>query len=202
MCLVNTGGATDDASAQAWESAQAARIGKEVRRLRRLRGTERSAAWLAGKAEELGLKMTRQTIADLENGRRRYVTTAELVILATALNTSPVALLYPGPDYNAEIEVLPDIHDRKIEAAQWFSGVRSQGFTPSADRAESTRLRDEYRENIRELRLWRELLDVHAKIASVATMPASARKVLLDTYSDQVRTLRSQLGLENGNGNA
>jgi hypothetical protein len=61
-------------------------------------------------------------IADLENGRRRYVTTAELTILARALNTAPVALLYPDP-CATEVEMLPDYKTTGPFALQWFSGL-------------------------------------------------------------------------------
>jgi hypothetical protein len=69
---------------------------------------KRSAAWLSAETEKLGLKLTRHTIADLENGRRRYVTTAELLVLAEALNTAAVALVYSGP-YHQDTEVLPGV---------------------------------------------------------------------------------------------
>lgn len=109
MCLVNT-----------WEVEHARRIGAEVQRLRK--ASKQSAQWLSDKTEQLGLKMTRQAIADLENGRRRFVTTAELVILAVALDTPPVCLVYPGP-YDNSIEIVPDRQGAEFDAAQWFSGI-------------------------------------------------------------------------------
>ncbi|QYL27251.1 hypothetical protein TM48_01453 [Mycobacterium shottsii] len=177
---------------------QAARIGTEIKDLR----GKKTGQWLADRTAELGMKMTRQTITDLENGRRRYVTTAELAVLAAALNVAPIRLIYPGPDYNAPIEVLPGVQERQIEAVQWFSGIRDHGFTDSADGSQSAGLRNEYRENIRELRLWRELFDVYKKISSVViprNASADARKAIearLDAYNDQVHLLRGQLGLE------
>lgn len=65
--------------------------------------------------------MSRSVISDLETGRRRYVTTAELTVIAAALNTSPVALVYPGP-YDQDVELLPGVARREVAAAQWFSG--------------------------------------------------------------------------------
>lgn len=67
----------------------------------------RSAQWLADKTGELGYQVSRTTISDLENGRRRYVTTAELVVLALALDTAPIALMYPGPYFDRKIRLAP-----------------------------------------------------------------------------------------------
>ncbi|WCS17528.1 hypothetical protein MML61_22455 [Mycobacterium marinum] len=189
---------------ESWDESQASNVARQVNKLR----GQRSAQWLSDETHQHGYRVSRATIADLENGRRRYVTVAEVAVLAAALNTAPVALLYPGPNYNEHIEVLPRIADRKIEAVQWFSGIRDHGFTDSPDGAQSARLRNEYQDHIRELRLWRELLDVYRKISSVR-VPArrvngemvvgelsDAQLAQLDAYNDQVHFLRSQLGLE------
>ena len=62
-------------------------------------------------------------IADLENSRRKWVTIAELVVLARALNTTPIALLYPDLLSGEEIEMLPGIKATEIGAVQWFSAL-------------------------------------------------------------------------------
>jgi hypothetical protein len=103
--------------AENWAEEQALRVAKEVHRLR---GT-RSAQWLANRTAELGYEVTRSVIADLENGRRKYVTTAELMVLARALNTTPIALLYPGP-YGSNVAMLPFMESTEYGALQWFSG--------------------------------------------------------------------------------
>lgn len=107
-----------------WGEEQAHRIALEIRRLR---GKDRTAQWVADRTKELGYPLTRTVISDLEVGRRRYVTTAELIILARALDTAPIALMYPAP-YRDTIQVLPTpeggiAHElEKIVAVQWFSG--------------------------------------------------------------------------------
>lgn len=110
-----------------WAEEQAYRVGQEVRRLRR----KRPAQWVADRTKELGYSLTRAVISDLEVGRRRYVTTAELMILARALDTAPIALMYPFPYYGEEaIQVLPvpeggqSVELEKIFAVQWFTGER------------------------------------------------------------------------------
>jgi transcriptional regulator with XRE-family HTH domain len=197
MCFVNT-----------WEVEQAKRIGRAVKVLRE----PRTGQWLANRTAELGMKMTRQTVTDLENGRRRYVTTAELTVLAAALNVAPIVLLYPGPDYGEYIEVLPNVSDRKISAVQWFSGIRDHGYS-DASGAEQASVRAEYRENIKHLELWRELVETQRKISSI-TLPTrlvdgelvrgeltDVQRAQLDVWNDHIRFVRGQLGLgEDSNG--
>jgi hypothetical protein len=100
-----------------WAEREAHRVAVEIKRLR----DPRSAQWVADRTRELGHTVSRTVIADLENGRRRYITTAELVVLAAALETAPIALLYPPP-YREDVEVLPGQTKQKITAVQEFSG--------------------------------------------------------------------------------
>lgn len=134
MCFMNT-----------WEAEQAARTGAAVKLLR----GKRAAQWLSDRTAELGLKMTRQTITDLENGRRRYVTTAEIIVLAKALETAPVTLIYPPP-YDDSVEYLPGQEMSKFDAAQHFSGI----FNASYDKVDGG-----YWMNTYQLRAQRETRD-------------------------------------------
>lgn len=88
-----------------------------------------TAQQLAQRCAEIGLPIHRTTITKIENGRPR-VDVGELVVLAEALRTAPLVLLYPGP--------YPDLHDDSREyriamapggqfvppqvAAEWFAG--------------------------------------------------------------------------------
>lgn len=110
-----------------WGEEQAFGVAQEVRRLR----GGRTAQWLADRTKDLGYPITRAVISDLEVGRRRYVTTAELIVLAMALETAPVALMYPAP-YLDKIQLFPTLDSAgfpvevtKLIAAQWFSGLAS-----------------------------------------------------------------------------
>jgi transcriptional regulator with XRE-family HTH domain len=104
--------------AKDWAADHAQRVGRELKRLR----GRRSGQWLSDRTSELGYRVPRTTISELENGKRKYVSTAELAILARALDTAPVALLYPAP-YRGEIDVLPDQSSTAWSAAEWFSGM-------------------------------------------------------------------------------
>ncbi len=127
-----------------WAAEQAARIGDE---LRRLRGS-RSEQWLSDRTDALGYRIPDTTIAELENHRRAHVSTAELAVLAKALDVAPVRLLYP-PAYPAELEVLPGVEATSWSAAEWFSGLTDH--------------RQRVAENVRALAEDRELADLTAE---------------------------------------
>jgi len=128
--------------AKDWVADQAERVGRELKRLR----GRRSGQWLSDRTAELGYRVPRTTISELENGKRKYVSTAELAILARALDTAPVALLYPPP-YQDDIELLPGQSSTSWSAAEWFSGM--------SDGAERVALADDveaYDRNLARLR--------------------------------------------------
>lgn len=130
-------GAKDWWVARDWAEEQALRVAKEVRRLR----GSRSAQWVANRTKEWGHEVTRSVIADLENGRRRYVTTAELVVLAAALDTAPIALLFPAP-LDEEVWTLPRLGMTRFMAAEEFCGNADAGLTSPENLRELRRARD------------------------------------------------------------
>ncbi len=100
-----------------WEARQAEAIGRAIKELR----GKRSAQWLSDQTTALGYAVSRSTITDIENRRRKYISTAELSVIAWALGVPPVQLLFPAlPDGDAEI--VPGVHTTAIRAATWFSG--------------------------------------------------------------------------------
>lgn len=102
-----------------WAERDAYRVAMSIRERRK----PHSAQWLSDRTENVvGLRINRALISDMETGRRRYITTAELAVIAAALSVSPVALLYPGP-YGDLVEVLPDKPVRQLQAADWFGGL-------------------------------------------------------------------------------
>jgi hypothetical protein len=103
-----------------------------------LRG-KHSAQWLSDQTEALGYKVSRSTITDIENGRRKYISTAELSVIAWALCVAPVRLLYPNlPD--GDVEVIPSVPTASIHAATWFSGETT--FEPKMETEEQPVLDD------------------------------------------------------------
>ncbi|OYN81698.1 helix-turn-helix domain-containing protein [Mycolicibacterium sphagni] len=136
-----------------WAERHAAQVAAEVRRLRQVRGW--SAQKVADRCAQLGLpSVTRPVIADLESGRRKWVSTAELIVLARALDTAPLALLYPDPAAS-EARMLPHLRTTATYALQWFSGLVDDPTTnPVADDAVA------YAQNLRRLQIAREIWEL------------------------------------------
>jgi transcriptional regulator with XRE-family HTH domain len=174
-----------------WEVEHARRIGTEVQRLRK--AANQSAQWLSERTEQLGLKMTRQAIADLENGRRRFVTTAELVILAVALDTPPVCLVYPGP-YDSSLEIVPGQQGTEFDAAQWFSGIDLP--TVPIDPAQDSALElGGDSDTASKLEAWRELSSFEALRATQLAIDDDDRERLV-FYDKQIAAMRKRLGVK------
>jgi len=66
--------------------------------------------------------LNRAVIAKLENGRRETIATSELMVLAKAMDVTPMTLLFAlGED--PEAEVLPASAMPTWEAVRWFYGI-------------------------------------------------------------------------------
>lgn len=68
-------------------------VAGEVRRRRKAKGW--SAQRLADRCEELGHPIPRNVIANLESGRRASLPLVDVMVLAAALHTSPICLIFP-----------------------------------------------------------------------------------------------------------
>jgi transcriptional regulator with XRE-family HTH domain len=147
-----------------WDEQVVKRIASQIRALRTAEGI--SAQGLADRITELGHAMSRSTLADIENGRRKYITVTELMMLARALNTAPILLIYPGP-YGDATEVLPNINFTQMQALKWFTG----DLTGSADAAiygeARSDDRDIYQSTVRRQRLEMALWDLEEKQAAM-----------------------------------
>ncbi|MHA7661859.1 hypothetical protein [Mycolicibacterium sp. HS_4_1] len=164
--------------ATTWDVAQAQRIGAAIKTLR----GDRSAQWLAERTAEIGLPISRSTIADLENRRRRYVSTAELCVLAWALRVPPIRLLFPDlPD--GLVEVVPGEEYPSIVAATWFSGetLFLPEFEPKTQEADEAQwLHDvqaarEISDGARLVQLSRERIAQQSRIGSLTKLAARLR---------------------------
>lgn len=187
--------------AKTWERRHAGKLGRAVQKQR----GGRSAVWLEQRTAKLGLKVTRQTVADLESGRRRFVTTGELLVLASALNTSPIALIFPEPSDEPDnlVEVLPGVEVTGFKAAQWFSGhhkdISEAPIEPDpdadGDAAESARRRAAL--NAELLNGWRQLDELHQRRARITAHDGgklTAEELeLLDFYNTEIESLRRLL---------
>jgi transcriptional regulator with XRE-family HTH domain len=102
-----------------WAARITRTVAGEVRRYRREHGL--SAQQLADRCANLGVDVSRATIADLENGRRAAISVAELLALAAALEVAPVLLVFPLGRQET-VEALPGRDVPTWEAAMWFCG--------------------------------------------------------------------------------
>lgn len=113
-----------------WEKATTRRIGRQVQKSRKER--KMTAQDLADRTAELGHPIGRATITDIDLGRRQSVTVAELLILAAALEISPVALLYEDQFADGAVEVLPGTTTTAAQAALWAAGEIPLGYSQAA----------------------------------------------------------------------
>jgi transcriptional regulator with XRE-family HTH domain len=101
-----------------WSVRQAAGIGRRV--ARRRAQLRLSTQEVADRCAALGMdSLTRQVLSRLEHGRRESVSTAELAVIAAALRTAPVLLLYPI-GLGEQAEYLPGRFAPPFDAARWW----------------------------------------------------------------------------------
>lgn len=111
-----------------WQQAQTRRVGEAIKTLR----GDRSAQWISDVTDELGLRISRSTITDIEIGRRKYVGVHELSLIAAALGVSPAVLLTYGTVPDGDIEVLPGRVIDGLTACDWWGGTPITRFLPAA----------------------------------------------------------------------
>lgn len=114
-----------------WQKEMTNRIGEHVQALR----GKRTALWLSERTEQLGMKISRSAISELENGKRKSISIAEVFILAAALDVPPVLLVFPGyPD--RAVDFLPGMETTSSQAANWVSGDQVLEFGEDGDTPE------------------------------------------------------------------
>ncbi len=101
-----------------WARDATHRVGLDIKRLR----GEHTVQWLSDRTAELGHRVGRSRISDLERGDRGGVLDiAELLVLARALEIPPLQLIFPiGRE--TTMEVLPHTVVPTWAAAKWFTG--------------------------------------------------------------------------------
>jgi transcriptional regulator with XRE-family HTH domain len=107
---------------ETWSSRLTRSIAAQIRQRRKAR--KWSAQRLSDECAELGLEFPRTTLADLENGRRRSISVAELLVAARALEITPACLL-PGEDPAAWLCAVPEAPDPAPDpAAEAITALR------------------------------------------------------------------------------
>ncbi|MEU2393292.1 helix-turn-helix transcriptional regulator [Streptomyces sp. NPDC007369] len=116
----------DEDDVPEWADRVMADVAREVRRRRK--EMKWTAQKLADRCEEIGYPIPRNVIANMESGRRVVLPLVEVMVLAKALNTHPIHLIYPV-GYVEEVQKLPltSLVDPG-EAMCWFADL-DQTFT-------------------------------------------------------------------------
>jgi hypothetical protein len=78
---------------------------------------------LADRTAELGMPIPQSVLANLESGRRDTVAVAEVLVLAAALDISPIELIFPV-GFDEQTEILPGREVDPLTAMRWFAGER------------------------------------------------------------------------------
>jgi len=133
-----------------WRNNQAVRIGVAIRALR----GGRSAQWLSDATAELGERVTRAVITDIELGHRNYVAVHEISLIATALGVPPLYLLMQGSYPDGPVEFLPGLTAPAWAVSAWWTDLPRYGGAwigangpdlPAPDEATETLLKMEQR---------------------------------------------------------
>lgn len=137
----------------------------------------------------MGHPIGRATISELETGRRKTITVAELTVLAAALNVPPILLLTPGlPDL--DVEMLPGVTVPAYVTDQWICGTSSLTRVFGDDPGTEVRRRDELAKVRRYVRLRSELDHAHfqAKLGLGSELEGE-----IDRLAIEVESLRQVL---------
>jgi transcriptional regulator with XRE-family HTH domain len=129
-----------------------------------------SAQQLSDACTALGADIPRNTITDLEIGRRAHLSVAELLVLAAALNIPPLELVCPV-GYETRTEILPGDVSDTFAAALWLAGEAPR---PGPDDAEYLlSIRDDWQHAAGgALSLWRRYDRVVAEEAQALRLAA------------------------------
>ncbi|WP_432982138.1 helix-turn-helix domain-containing protein [Dactylosporangium sp. CA-233914] len=111
----------DGADAADWGHHVTTTIADQIKFWRTDRGL--SAQQLSDRSAELGYRVPRNIIANIESGRRSAVMVHELLILAMALNIPPILLVYPL-GRQERVEVVPGYEAPTWSAFRWFAASK------------------------------------------------------------------------------
>ncbi|MGW2406024.1 transcriptional regulator [Streptomyces sp. NPDC001739] len=123
-------GYDDEDDVPEWTDHVMATVAAEVRRRRK--ELRMSAQDLADACAELGHPIPRNVIANMESGRRATLPLVDVMVLAQALHTNPICLIYPI-GYVAEVQRLPYEHRvSPWDAMHWFT-AHDSGYLADHD---------------------------------------------------------------------
>lgn len=158
-----------------WPTCWTAIIGQAVRDRRKNLGW--SAKRLSERCSELGLDIPRYVITNLETGRKESIPLHQVVVLARALETSPLALAVPAPNLGDEF-LIGNESMRVEDAVEWFAGM-------------GIRLGDDWLDRWREYEYWEDRIS--ASIEALSSREVLSNPKLHEQYQRTVDEQRSRL---------
>ncbi|MEU8707242.1 helix-turn-helix transcriptional regulator [Streptomyces sp. NPDC048565] len=186
--------ADDEDDVLEWVDQVMATVAIEVRRRRKELGW--SAQDLADKCAEIGHPIPRNVIANMESGRRSNLPLVDVMVLAQALNTPPICLIYPV-GYIDDVQQLP-LQDSTsaLDALRWFTGEETE-LGADDDMLRYFRTHHAAQERLRSARRDEEYARYHAQTAPNADRKAEALRSqaraaeAADDAEDRLRRVRA-----------
>ncbi|MFG2599190.1 helix-turn-helix domain-containing protein [Streptomyces sp. NPDC048462] len=186
--------ADDEDDVLEWVDQIMATVAIEVRRRRKELGW--SAQDLADKCAEIGHPIPRNVIANMESGRRSNLPLVDVMVLAQALNTPPICLIYPV-GYVDDVQRLP-LQDSTsaLDALRWFTGEETE-LGADDDMLRYFRAHHSAQERLRSARRDEEYARYHAQTAPNADRKAEALRSqaraaeAADDAEDRLRRVRA-----------
>ncbi|MBK3560487.1 helix-turn-helix transcriptional regulator [Streptomyces sp. MBT56] len=186
--------ADDEDDVPEWVDQVMATVAAEVRRRRKELGW--SAQDLADRCAEIGHPIPRNVIANMESGRRSNLPLVDVMVLAEALNTPPICLLYPV-GYIEDVQRLP-LQDSTstLDALRWFTGEQTD-LGADDDMLRYFRAHHAAQERLRSARRDEEYARYHAQTAPNADRKAEALRSqaraaeTADDAEDRLRRVRA-----------
>lgn len=160
------------------------RIGAHIGALRDQRGW--SAQQLANRTRDVGVEVSRSTIANLESGRKGSLSVVELAVIAAALDVAPVRLLFDvegGP-----VEALPGARCSGLAAADWFSGLAPSPAVQPEDGKET-----DYAGPLSAHRQHKEITAKLQRLRSQAELDPALFEQLVDAYVTALHGIESAI---------
>lgn len=108
-------------SEKEWSENLTNKIGRAIQNERKKKGL--SVQGLAITCANIGLPLHRDTLANLESGKRSTLTVPELVVIAEALQVAPISLIYPPVALSERVDYLPNQSLEAIEAYIKFAAI-------------------------------------------------------------------------------
>lgn len=113
----------DKNEGETWGQRLALRVGTRLQGVRKARGL--STEDVAVLTTEMGHRVSRQSLVNLEAGRKVQVALDDLIALSFALGVSPMYLLVEPKTPRTAIELVPGLEVSHFEAHKWLAGMTS-----------------------------------------------------------------------------